>query len=144
MHIERMKRDDCEVVSEIEKKCFSDPWSKESFEAEFNLDYAFYFAAYEENEVVGYIGVHNTPWEGEITMIAVHLAYRRRGIAQKLLETLIAFEKEKGVEQINLEVRESNLPALKLYENCGFVRNGIRKNYYKIPVENAILMSLVF
>ncbi len=145
MYIERMVKGDCPKVAEIEKMCFSDPWSRESLEKEFSLDYAVYFVAKsDENELIGHIGVHNVCGEGEITMVAVHPDFRRNGTGEKLVRFLLDFEKESGIGRVNLEVRESNYSAISLYEKCGFSRDGIRKNYYSLPTENAVLMSIVF
>ncbi len=143
MYIDRMTRKDCNVVAEIEKICFSTPWSKESFEKEFENDYAVYFTARKScGSPIGYIGVHNICGEGEITMVAVHPDYRGCGIGEKLLKVLIDHEKNCGISRVNLEVRESNITAQKLYEKSGFSRDGLRRNYYTEPMENAILMSL--
>lgn len=143
MHVDRMKREDCKIVAEIEKMCFSTPWSIESFEHEFTLDFAVYFTAREvDGTPVGYIGVHNVLGEGEITMVAVHPDYRGKGIGEKLVRSLLDYEKNNGVTRVNLEVREGNISARKLYEKCGFMCDGLRKNYYTLPTENAVLMSV--
>lgn len=143
MRIEKMKQSDCRRVAEIEKKCFSVPWSMESLMHEFELEYAVYFAAYnEQNEVVGYVGVHNICGEGEITMVAVAPEFRRKGIAEGLLKKLVEYENESGILRINLEVRRGNTAARKLYEKCGFAEDGVRKKYYTQPTEDAVLMSV--
>ena len=142
MQILPLSFEDCESVAEIEQLCFSDPWSKESIEGELSLDFAFYFAAKEGNKLYGYVGVHNICGVGEITMVAVHPSYRRRGIAEKLINMLIEFEKQQNILKVNLEVRESNVPARELYAKLGFKEDGFRKNYYTAPRENAVLMSI--
>jgi ribosomal-protein-alanine N-acetyltransferase len=78
--------------------------------------------------------------EGSVTNIAVHPAYRRLGLGREVTRALLRFAKEKGVTDVFLEVRESNLPAISLYRSEGFIPCGVRKNFYRHPVESAIQM----
>jgi ribosomal-protein-alanine N-acetyltransferase len=93
-----------------------------------------------ETEICGYIGAYGIPDEGDITNVSVQKEYRRAGIGRLLVDELIRRTLAAGITRIFLEVRESNAPAIHLYENAGFVRTGLRKNYYTSPVENAIIM----
>ncbi len=142
MEICEMAFEDCIKIAEIEAKCFSEPWSYNSFTAELKNNSAKYFVAKINGDIAGYIGVRNIIDEGEITMVAVEETHRGKNIASLLFEKLIDYEKMIGTRRINLEVRESNLKALSLYKKHGFIINGLRKNYYSKPVENAVLMSL--
>ena len=78
--------------------------------------------------------------EGQITNIAVDPAYRRRGYGSMIVGALIKHSKDNGIENISLEVRESNLAAIALYDSLGFEARGIRKNFYRSPAENAKVM----
>ena len=97
--------------------------------------------AEEGGELVGYCGIVTVLDEGDIVKVAVSEKYQRRGVGHRLLEETIEKLREKGVRVFHLEVRKSNQAAVGLYEKLGFVRDGIRKNYYENPVEDAILMS---
>lgn len=140
--IDRMKPDDIDQIVIIEKLCFTQPWSRESFirEVLFNK-FAHYFVARLDNTIVGYVGFWHILDEAHITNIAVHPEYRRRGIASRLLEHLIKFCFDQGIEYLTLEVRKNNFPAQKLYKKYGFVEIGIRKGYYSDTNEDAIIMS---
>jgi [ribosomal protein S18]-alanine N-acetyltransferase len=101
-----------------------------------------FLIAEEDGEPVGYAGLLMVPFEGDILNIAVRKDKRRSGIATKLMEKLLHEASFNGVTDVHLEVRESNAAALGLYEKFGFAEDGIRKNYYTEPVENAITMTL--
>ena len=90
--------------------------------------------------LVGYCGVWLSFDEGEIMNVAVREEFRRRGCAGRLLEELLSRAKERGASRFILEVRERNLPAIRLYESLGFERAGIRKNFYSDPKENALIL----
>ena len=139
MILRRMMEKDVEKVAQMEKQIFSTPWSKESFIESLKQSYSYFFVACEE-EIVGYCGVHNLGGDGEITNVAVSEACRGQKIATKLLEYAMEQTMEEGVEAFTLEVRASNMPAIRLYENLGFVNGGVRKNFYENPTEDAIIM----
>ena len=101
-----------------------------------------FLIAEENGETVGYAGLLMVPFEGDILNIAVRKDKRRSGIATKLMEKLLHEASFNGVTDVHLEVRESNAAALGLYKKFGFAEDGIRKNYYTEPVENAITMTL--
>ncbi|MBQ6801946.1 MAG: ribosomal protein S18-alanine N-acetyltransferase [Oscillospiraceae bacterium] len=103
-----------------------------------------FFGAFCEDEFAGYIGGRTVAGETEIFNVAVLPEFRRKGIGKALIEEFIKTAIEKETRVIFLEVRTSNLPAINLYEKCGFVFCGIRKDYYDDPKENAILMRLAF
>lgn len=138
--IEQMSAADLEAVAAIEKDSFTDPWPLESFRTELNTNnLAYYLVARLDGEVVGYIGAWLILEEVHITTLAVAEPYRRRGIASRLVETLIEETRPKGARFLTLEVRPSNRAALKFYEKFGFTALGRRKRYY--IDEDAIIMT---
>lgn len=137
MIIRKTTFEDLPVIAEIEKECFSVPWSIHSLESCFSSCTALFFTAECDGEIAGYITANNVLGEIEIYNIAVEKKFRRKGIASLLLSEL---EKE-GYESISLEVRKSNFAALELYKKCGFEQVGTRKDFYKQPKEDAVLMT---
>ena len=133
---------DSGAIAELERQIFSDPWSEESITATISTEGSMCYSAISDGELVGYIIARQIPPEGEIYRIATHPQKRRRGIAARLLLYAIKTERGRGLESLFLEVREENTPARKLYTECGFAEIGIRKNYYKNPDDNAIIMLL--
>lgn len=133
-----MTTEDARVLAELDVLCFAVPWSEKSFLEEAKNPLARYFVAKDEDKIVGYGGIWLVSGEGQITNIAVHPQCRKKGIASAILEELI--KSAEGCEQIFLEVRESNIAAINLYEKHGFKNCGVRKNFYHSPVENGIIM----
>ena len=127
-------------LSELENMCFDDPWSEKMLLEDLKNDNTLYIGAFVDDSIlVGYIGIWNLGDTADITNVAVHPQYRKMGMASMLLEKLIEYCNE--YKYITLEVRESNVPALNLYSKFGFEKVGLRKNYYKNPTENAVLMT---
>ena len=138
MKIVPMTTEDARGLAELDILCFAVPWSEKSFQEEAKNSLAKYFVAKEDDKIVGYGGIWLVSGEGQITNIAVHPDMRKKGIASAILEELIKCAE--GCEQIFLEVRESNIAAISLYEKHGFKNCGIRKNFYHLPTENGIIM----
>lgn len=132
--------ENADEIEIIEKACFSTPWSRESISESLANPASKFYIAQLDGEAAGYLGLQIFSGEGYITNVAVLPEYRRRGIAKALLER--AFENE--TEFITLEVRESNFPAIALYEKLGFERVGLRPKFYREPEENAVLMTKYF
>lgn len=135
-------KEDLSFLAEIEKECIPDPWSLNSFEAEFERDGSVFLTAEEDGEICGFITASRVLGEVSVYNVAVTEKYRRRGIAERLMSRLA--EISDGAEFITLEVRESNNAAIRLYEKLGYKEVGRRKNFYSNPTENAILMTLFF
>ena len=135
-------KNDAKELSRLDEKCFSSPWSEASFSNEASNPLAQYVIAKADEKVVGYAGFWQVVDEGQITNIAVLNEYRRKGIARQMLEILIQKAKERQISVLSLEVRESNFSAISLYEKFEFHKVGLRKDYYKNPTENAVLMDL--
>lgn len=127
-------------MSEIEAECFDDPWSEEMLSGELSNPLAFYILALDGEKVVGYAGMHAVLDEAYITNVAVRGEHRRQGIARELLNQLIGECRDRGIDYITLEVRESNLGAQALYEGMGFEVCGRRVRYYG-GIEDALIMS---
>ena len=123
-----MSEGDIKQVAAIEKEIFSLPWSEKSF-----LDSL-------KNEIVAYCGAYISFEEADISNVAVKENFRRKNVAENMLNKLFYECGKKGVSDITLEVRETNVPAISLYEKLGFEEAGIRKNFYEKPVENALIM----
>lgn len=138
-----MNSSDIEGVFNISKSCFSTPWSLDSIKSELNNPLAKYIVAVDKDLdlVVGFIGAWIVVGEASITNIAVDKNYRKIGIGNKLLESLINLCSDLNCTLINLEVRESNLTAQNLYKKHGFIIDGVRKGYYEDNKEDAILMT---
>lgn len=140
MEIRQMCEADLEQVAEIEKDTFSVPWSLEAFRDSLTLEHTIYLVAEEENKILGYCGMYCVFNEGEIVNVAVAKEFRRRKVAQNLLEHLFFESAKYNIDNFFLEVRESNEPAIRLYQGFGFTEAGIRKNFYEKPRENAVFM----
>ena len=138
--VRKMQPKDLPKVCEIEKDNFSLPWSEKSFLESMERDDTIFLTALVEEEVAGYVGCYCIAGEGEITNVAVKDTYRRMGIGGKLLEELYKEAELLECREFLLEVRESNEAAIGLYTRQGFVKEGIRKNFYEQPVENAVIM----
>ncbi|MBR7098586.1 MAG: ribosomal protein S18-alanine N-acetyltransferase [Clostridia bacterium] len=127
-------------VAELERLCFSEPWSERSL-AILTQDGGFGVAAItQEGKVIGYGGMVTVLDEGQITNIAVHPSHRRMGIGASVLASLTRESARRGITLLSLEVRASNHAAKELYLGQGFTVAGTRKGFYRHPVEDALVM----
>ena len=140
MEIVRMSISDVPAVAELERKCFSDPWSERSVAAELENPLSLWLVALLGRTVVGYVGSQSVMEQADMMNIAVNPDYRRQGIAESLIERLVAELKDKQVSSLTLEVRASNAPAIALYRKLGFSQVGKRSNYYRTPREDALIL----
>ena len=130
-------------IAELEKQCFSIPWTSEQLASQLTDNMHICLAAVDgEGRTVGYVGLMYVLDEGYISNVAVAPAHRREGIGGMLLDTLRERAEEKGLAFLTLEVRQTNEPAKSLYKKHGYVEVGLRKGYYSKPTEDAILMTL--
>ena len=141
IEIEPMKKEDAKAIAKIEKQCFSKPWSKEGIEAELSNETAHFFVAKKLGNVCGYIGMHIILDECYIANVAVSPKWQKSRIGYALAQKAISVAEEKECRFVSLEVRKSNTPAISLYEKCGFIPMGERKNFYSEPTENALIMT---
>ena len=140
-----MSGEHLDEVAELERICFSTPWSRNMLAEELdNLLAAFLVTLDDNDRVVGYAGVHVILDEGYITNIAVRPECRQQGIAGKLLQVFLDFAQANHLAFLTLEVRASNHTAIMLYGSRGFRSVGRRKNYYEHPKEDAIIMTREF
>lgn len=135
-----MKAEHVPQVAVLEKTCFADPWSEMSIASELRSIWSYWVVALDGDQVVGYVGSQSSCDETDIMNIAVHPDWRRRGIAESLIDNLIRELKNRGSRALMLEVRISNDPATRLYEKLGFRQVGLRKNYYRNPREDALIL----
>ena len=140
MTVERMNATHVPQIAQLEKLCFSDPWSEQSIASELENRLSDWFVALEDGQVVGYVGSQTVIDGSDMMNIAVHPDHRRKGIAQTLVEALETCLRNRGSKMLLLEVRDSNAPAITLYEKLGFLQVGLRKNYYRNPKEDARIL----
>ena len=140
MMIEMMNATHVAQIARLERICFSDPWSERSIASELDNKLAFWLVAVEGETVAGYIGSQTVMDETDMMNVAVHPDFRRKGIAESLINTLVDQLKSMGSHCLTLEVRASNVPAIALYEKLGFSEIGRRKNYYRNPREDALIL----
>ena len=140
-----MTADHLDEVAELERICFTTPWSRNMLVEELQNDCAAFLVALDESgKVVGYAGLQVVLDEGYITNVAVRPECRRQGIAGKLLQVFLDFAQGNHLVFLTLEVRASNYDAIALYGSRGFRSVGRRKNYYEHPKEDAIIMTKEF
>lgn len=142
ININPMQKGDIDAVSEIEALTYGQHhWSRESFYSEINNRVAKYYTATDAaGNIVGYAGCWHIVDEAHITNVAVHPDYKRQHIADSLIVKLIQDCYNEFIKYITLEVRVSNIPAIKLYEKYGFKSLGTRKGYYQDNNEDALIM----
>ena len=141
MTINPMKEDHVAQIAGLEKLCFGDPWSEDSIASELDNPLSLWLVAEQDGAVCGYVGSQTVLDETDMMNIAVRPDCRRHGIAAALIDELIVRLKERGSHILRLEVRVSNAPAIALYDSLGFTQLGLRKNYYRNPKENALILG---
>lgn len=129
-----------EQIADMEKQCFSDPWSVKSVRYELTNPLSLWFVALSGERVIGYIGSQTVMDEADMMNLAVSPDFRRQGVGIKLIEILVDRLKSKGVRCLTLEVRASNETAISLYGKLGFVQVGRRPGYYSKPKEDALIL----
>ncbi len=138
--IRAMTQKDVAPIAALEKLCFSDPWSEAAVASELENPLSLWLVFEQEGEVLGYIGSQSVLPDADVMNLAVAPQGRRRKIATALLTALCTQLGEKGAEQLFLEVRASNEPAIALYEGFGFQQVGRRPRYYVNPQEDALIL----
>ena len=138
--IREMKPEDLAWVTELERLCFSDPWSETLLAEALAQPLDRLWVAEEEGRPAGYFDQRIGAGGGELMRIAGGPGFRGRGLGRKLMEKLAETARENGAQEITLEVRASNAPAIALYKSMGFQTEAVRKGYYASPAEDALIM----
>ncbi|MBE6816134.1 MAG: ribosomal-protein-alanine N-acetyltransferase [Ruminococcaceae bacterium] len=136
-HIKEATLCDVAEILRIEQACFSTPWTEQGIRESIENENTHLYLALADGKTAGYMGVQIFSGEGYVTNVATLPAYRRQGVAKALIERVLGNE----MDFLTLEVRESNAPAIALYESLGFARIGVRPHFYRNPDENALLMT---
>lgn len=140
MNIVPMNEHHVPQIALLERECFADPWSQQSIASELHNPLSLWLVAQQGQTLLGYVGSQTCLDETDMMNIAVFPASRRQGVARALIEALVSALRERGSKQLTLEVRASNGPARELYESLGFLQVGLRKNYYRNPKEDALIL----
>ena len=140
MIIAKMNESHVPQIAELEKMCFHDPWSEASIASELNNRLSLWLVAVDNEKVIGYVGSQTVLGETDMMNIAVHPDHRGQGIATDLIVGLISALEQRGSHSLMLEVRVSNDPAISVYQKLGFDEVGRRKNYYRKPKEDALIL----
>ena len=140
MIIRKMNLGDVSAIAELEKLCFSDPWSENSIASEADNRLSYWLVAEVDGVVVGYVGSQTVLDASDMMNLAVSPDHRRKGIGQALVNALVEHLRQNKVIALLLEVRVSNAPAIALYESLGFEQVGRRPKYYHNPREDALIM----
>ncbi len=140
MEIRKMTAREVSQVAELEKLCFTLPWSEKSVAGELENPLALWLVAMEGDSLAGYVGSQTVMDETDMMNLAVAPQFRRQGVGEALVNALVASLKERGSRCLTLEVRDSNDAARALYAKLGFVEIGRRRGYYRDPREDALIL----
>ena len=140
MMIEPMNASHVPQIAQLEKRCFSDPWSEKSIASELENPLSVWLVAVDGGQLIGYVGSQTVLGETDMMNLAVAPETRRQGTGRALVLALVDALTEKGSHSLMLEVRVSNTPAQKLYESLGFSQVGRRPKYYVNPREDALIL----
>lgn len=140
MRIVKMQPEHVAAVAEMERQCFSDPWSEKSVASELDNPLSLWLIAEADGVVAGYVGSQTVLDSADMMNLAVSQDFRRQGIGEQLVNSLTEALAEKDVKTLLLEVRISNEPAKQLYQKLGFEIVGKRPRYYEKPREDALIL----
>ncbi|MCI9437655.1 MAG: ribosomal protein S18-alanine N-acetyltransferase [Lachnospiraceae bacterium] len=140
IEIRELQDADIEILAQMEAEAFSMPWTAQDFRGLLERSYCFYLVALADGEIAGCCGYTDLCGEADIDNVVVGSRYRNQGVAQAMLEELIARGEARGVEAFTLEVRVSNAAAIHIYQKYGFRSEGIRPGFYEKPREDAMIM----
>jgi ribosomal-protein-alanine N-acetyltransferase len=140
IEIRELQDADIETLAQMEAEAFSMPWTAQDFRGLLERSYCFYLVALADGEIAGCCGYTDLCGEADIDNVVVGSRYRNQGVAQAMLEELIARGEARGVEAFTLEVRVSNAAAIHIYQKYGFRSEGIRPGFYEKPREDAMIM----
>ncbi|MCI8635410.1 MAG: ribosomal protein S18-alanine N-acetyltransferase [Eubacterium sp.] len=143
LKIRKMTEADLDQAASIAAGSFSQPWDRQGFAEALPLENACFLVSVKYDVVLGYCGLYMAADEGEIINVAVRSDSQRKGIADQLMRSILAEGRAYGVRRFFLEVRVSNQAAICLYEKHGFVRQGVRKDFYILPKEDAYIMNRI-
>jgi len=133
---------DAARLAELERICFSDPWSPAGLREMISADHTIALVALSAESIIGYAIARYAAGSGEILNLAVAPGHRREGVAAHLIDALLEGLRSREVREVYLEVRESNGPARALYSGRGFTVAGMRRAYYRYPTEDALVLRL--
>ena len=140
MKILDMNESHVAAVAELERLCFSAPWSENAIRSELTNPLSLWLVAVENDRVVGYVGSQTVLDEADMMNVAVSPDARQKGVGNALVTALADRLKANAVRCLTLEVRASNEPAKALYQKLGFIQVGRRPNYYRNPREDALIL----
>ncbi len=138
--IREMQLGDTFSIAELEKECFSMPWPQQAVASELTNPLSLWLVAENDGCFAGYVGSQAVLDEADMMNIAVSPAFRRKGVAQRLVLELVDRLAANAVRCLTLEVRASNESAISLYEKLGFIQVGRRPSYYQKPKEDALIL----
>lgn len=138
--IEQMRPEDVQETALLERQIFSQPWSEQGFLSSLALEDTLYLTVRAGDKLIGYCGLLRSFDEADITNVAVASGWRGKGVGSAMLTELLAQGAQLGIARFTLEVRAGNAAAIHLYEKLGFVSAGIRRNFYDLPKEDAVIM----
>ncbi|MBR6308705.1 MAG: ribosomal protein S18-alanine N-acetyltransferase [Lachnospiraceae bacterium] len=142
IEVRDLREEDLDEVCAIEESSFSMPWRREDFQGLIEDNNSIYLVILSDDRVVGAAGYTFNGFDGYINNVVIDVDYRGQGLGRVLLQELLRVGRKNGVPEFTLEVRASNVPAIKLYESLGFKSEGRRKNFYERPTEDAEVMWL--
>ena len=142
MIVNRMERGQVPSAATLEARLFSHPWKEKDFEESLSDENRAFFACTEGEEFLGYCGLQWSGEQGDVLTIGVEPSCRRRGAGALLMKALLKEARQRGVDEVFLEVRAGNEAARSLYEKCGFSLLYARKNYYSDPKEDGMVYRL--
>ena len=140
MEIRKLTAGEVFQVAELEKLCFTLPWSEKSVAGELENPLSLWLVAMEGENLAGYVGSQTVMDETDMMNLAVAPEFRRQGVGEALVNALVAALKDLGSRCLTLEVRDSNEAARALYAKLGFVEIGRRRGYYRDPREDALIL----
>ena len=141
MTFREMLVEDLDQVVDIEQNLFSVPWTKEGFLTYLMKKDTMFFVVEEKERILGYCSMMTVLDEGDILNVAVRSDRQKEGIGQFIVDSMLRMAEMQGIRLVHLEVRQGNGTAIRLYQRLGFKEDGLRRDYYENPVENAVLMT---